>query len=124
MDLDEIRSMPKIYQKGSMYFSYAYHYDPKRPREIFLEYNIMCEAQYLYCYELKEDKGVFLLIGHQYGTGSEDCKCQVAGHTEREALEFMIKKIIEMPAGNAEENRVNIAVLETSLREALLQKVA
>lgn len=121
--------MPAIYRKGSMYYSYDYHHDPKQPRKIFLEFNIMCEAQYLNCYELKEDKGVFLLIVHEsVGTGVGDRKfdpeCEVAGHTEQEAIEYMIKKIVEKPARNAKDNGVDIVALEASLRETLFQKAA
>jgi hypothetical protein len=112
-----------------MYYSYDYHYDPKRPRKIFLEFNIMCEAQYLNCYELKEDKGVFLLIV-QESVGTSVCgrkfdpECEVAGSTEQSAIEYMIKKIVEKPARNAKDNGVDVVALEASLREALLQKAA
>jgi hypothetical protein len=127
MVLNQIRSMPTIYSKGSMYYSYDYHYDPEQPRKIFLEFNIACEAQCLTCYELKEDKGIFLLIVQEYlktGIGGRklDPECEVAGHTEKEAIEYMLRKIIEQPAKNIKDNGVDITILEQSLREVLLNK--
>jgi len=117
LDVFKIRELPRIFSSNHGCFGYDYYKDPKSKWGVYLEYNIDCEAQYLYGYQLKEDKGIFILI--IMSDHVCDPEIEVAGHSEIEAVEYLIKRILEKPA-NHESARVNIKELERSLRAALL----
>lgn len=128
-----------IFNEGSDGFQYEYYValDSKGPvKEIFLEYDIMCEAKYMFKYSLAENKGIFLLtttdqVDAGVGVSHPSTETKVAGQTREEALEYMVRKILEKPGshiayqpklkgmGMSGNFNINIPKLEAALREAL-----
>ena len=129
-----------IFNEGSDGFQYEYYVAPdsKGPvKEIFLEYDIMCEAKYMFKYSLTEDKGVFILtttdqVDAGVGVSCPSAETKVAGQTREEALDYMVRKILEKPEGHIAYQpklknlgmsgnfNINIPKLEAALREALV----
>jgi hypothetical protein len=114
LNVFDIRDMPEIchwWFKDSVKCNY--HYSQEIPLTIFAEYNIMFEAQYLYQFTLKEDKGIFLLkVLEQY-----EVDVHVAGNSLESAIEFMLDQIMQK-TGPTDKTRIQ--KIRQDLKQVLL----
>jgi len=130
-----------IFSEGSDGFQYEYYValESKGPvKDIVLEYDIMCEAKYIFKYALIEDKGIFILkIDDRIDGGYSRSDTEIAGENPADAavrdkaIEYMIQKILEKPKRHIAEQpklkaigmpgdfKIDISKLEAALREAL-----
>ncbi len=121
MNISTVRKFPHVFCIDSRNFRYDYYGDPENRRRIYLELNIICEAQYLISYELREGIDGFVLAIHKEATkagateGKPSEDFEFAGLTSAEATKFMIREISKMPNGNGEDG-MGIAMLERNIR--------
>lgn len=121
MNISEIRKSAQFFCITFGNFKYDYYGDCENYRKIFLKYNIICEAQYLLIYELREGKDGFILAIHEEATkagvteGRPVANFEFAGLGRAEATKFLIRKISEKPLQNGCDSN-DIATLEKNLR--------
>ncbi len=112
------RDFGRFFSSSTEWFGYTYFVDVETGR-IYLEYNIYCDAQYVHCYSLKKDKGVWLFtekdqVRTGMGDGVPNSDTKVAGTDIETAIKFMAEKILEKPARH-EKAKVDVADLEVKL---------
>lgn len=95
LDVDDIRDFPEIFSWYADPVSCSYHYDPSTANrfslKIFIERNIICEAQCLYLFELV-CKGEFFLLKI---CSENDIDADIAGRDKDTVIDYVVKKIIK-----------------------------
>ncbi len=93
LDIFYIRSLPIIYEWDTDPVDCTYHSDPTSGNslKIFIERNIPCEAQWLYCYELAQKNKFFILKTFE----ENDCDADFAGTEKDKVVNFVVEKIIK-----------------------------
>lgn len=116
-----IRGKNKIFSHHKGDFGYEYYFDPKEPLSIYVEYNIVFDAQYLYRYWIREDrnmKGVYLFLKlSSCNDGPIDQDADIAGFDLKDAIKFLITQITR-PI-ETHDIGANIDELKSKIREAL-----
>jgi hypothetical protein len=124
-NVSEIRSLPKIFGQSSIDFGFEYYFDPENEK-IYLEYNIYGDVQYVFCYEIVTDEDVFMFVisqsisvGFESSPPSKEFGIAGKGENEREAIQFLIEKILEKPKKNI-GIKIELEALKKSLETVLL----
>lgn len=116
-------NLERVFQDGSEEFIYTY-YHGRQPLEVYLEYDILMEAQYIYLYALREERGIWFFskksqVCTETGTSPYKEHYGVAGYNRESAVQFLIDKILAKPKSHTVA-KIDVATLETVLKERFL----
>jgi hypothetical protein len=117
--------LKRFFQDGREEFIFTY-YHGRQPLEVYLEYDILMEAQYIYLYALRQERGVWFFsetsqVCTESGTSPHREHYVIAGYSRESAVQFMIDKILTKPKSHIVAN-VDVLALETLLQERFLRK--
>jgi len=118
-----VKNLEKIYEGNSEDFCYTYYIDPLNGGRIYLEYDILCDANYIYQYSLEPKGDVWLFVEKSQvtagcGVMSRDPRFELAGNDRTTAVDFLITKILEKPEKHPAAG-VNTAKLRLLLQQTL-----
>ncbi len=121
MNFLKIDGLERFFQDGHEGFVYTY-YHGTHPLEVYLEYDIIMDAKYIYRYSLTEDRGVWLFVTTSqvsvgWDTNRSEPQVEIAGYTCDSAVQFMINKILSKPRNHTS------AQVDTDALKTVLQKV-
>ena len=131
--------MERLYQNKQIFFlihsrkdeddEYFFSYlQGEHPLEIFLEYEVVGEAIYLYRYAITESRGVWLFLETKtvcvgLDVSESEPVFEAAGHGRDEAVHFMIDVILARTKELAGAP-VEVTALEAALKSRLIEAVA
>lgn len=118
LDVFDIRRKPQFFTWHTECLGCDYHIEKEeRSLRIYAEYNIICEAQYLYLFELVKGPNGFTLKFFSESFGNTDVDAEFIRNDKEEAIEAVRDKILKETALGEEWAKRRVAEAGDDLKK-------